>query len=71
MQYTPIPTQAADRELLTLPEVLSIFPISRSLWYQGVRTGRYPQPVRLSARRVAWRREEILALTRATEVHHG
>jgi len=28
--------------LLRLPEVLAIFPISRSTWYQGIKDGRYP-----------------------------
>jgi len=66
-----VTNQATNRELIRLPEVLALFPVSRSLWYQGVRTGRYPEPVRLSARRVAWRREEVLALIDATEVSHG
>lgn len=49
-------------ELLTLPEVLSIFPVSRSLWYRGVQEGRFPRPVHLSERRVAWRRIDIETL---------
>ncbi len=48
--------------LLKLPSVLDIFPVSRSAWLAGVKTGRYPAPVRLSARSVAWRAEEIRAL---------
>jgi predicted DNA-binding transcriptional regulator AlpA len=59
-------------ELLTLSEVLSTFPVSRSLWYRGVHEGRYPRPVRLSARRVAWRRTDIENLSRqAWERAHG
>jgi predicted DNA-binding transcriptional regulator AlpA len=48
--------------LLRLPEVLKIFPISRAGWYEGVRTGRYPKPVRLGLRAVAWRRSDVAAL---------
>jgi prophage regulatory protein len=48
--------------LLKLPGVLDIFPVSRSAWLAGVKAGRYPAPVRLSTRRVAWRAEEIRAL---------
>lgn len=40
----------------------AIFPISRSGWYQGVKEGRYPAPVKLSERCSAWRVEDIRAL---------
>lgn len=39
-----------------------MFPISRSIWHEGVRTGRYPPPVKLGARAVAWRRADLEAL---------
>lgn len=45
--------------LMDLRSVLAHIPISRSGWLEGVRTGRYPAPVRLSARRVAWRFSDI------------
>ncbi|ACM34599.1 phage transcriptional regulator, AlpA [[Acidovorax] ebreus TPSY] len=45
--------------LMRLPAVLQVFPVSRSGWYEGVRTGRYPAPVKLGARAVAWRRSDI------------
>lgn len=53
---------AATTPLLRLPDVLAMFPISRSSWYEGVRTGRYPPPVKLGARTVAWRRADLEAL---------
>jgi predicted DNA-binding transcriptional regulator AlpA len=37
-------------------------PISRSSWWEGVRTRRYPQPVKLGPRITAWRCEDIRAL---------
>lgn len=37
-------------------------PVSRSTWWEGVRTGRYPQPVKLGPRITAWRVEAIKAL---------
>lgn len=40
----------------------AIFPISKSTWWQGVKTGRYPKPVKLSERCTAWRVEDVLAL---------
>lgn len=39
-----------------------IMPISRTSWLAGVKSGIYPQPVRLGVRTVAWRREDIIAL---------
>lgn len=44
-----------------------IIPVSRSTWWAGVRSGRYPRPVRgLGARITAWRVEDIRALIEAT-----
>jgi prophage regulatory protein len=48
--------------LLKLPQVLIKFPVSRSGWLAGVKAGKYPAPVRLSARAVAWRAADIDAL---------
>lgn len=39
-----------------------LLPISRSTWYRGIRVGRYPRPIRLSPRRVGWRRCDIETL---------
>lgn len=36
-----------------------LYPISRAAWYRGVREGRYPAPVRIGERAVAWRAEDI------------
>lgn len=44
------------------PGVPAIYPISRSSWWQGVRDGRYPAPVKLGPRTTAWRVEDIRAL---------
>ena len=45
--------------LLRLPDVLAVFPVSRSTWYQGVKDGRYPLPVKIGARASAWRVSDI------------
>jgi len=45
---------------LRLPQVLAVFPVSRSTWWEGVRIGRYPKPVKLAGRRcTAWRLSDI------------
>lgn len=48
------------------PPIPAIIPVSKSTWWAGVRTGRYPQPIRtLGARITAWRVEDIRALIQA------
>ena len=34
-------------------------PISKSTWWAGVKSGRYPKPVKLGPRITAWRVEDI------------
>lgn len=48
-----------DTGFLRLPEVLALFPVSRSAFWAGIKDGRYPQPVKLSARCSAWRVEDV------------
>jgi len=47
---------------LRLPKVLEIVPVSKSTWWAGVREGRYPKPVKLSANVTAWRATDIREL---------
>jgi len=60
-----------DAQRNTLPEtgflrlsqiIPSIIPVSKSTFWAGVKSGRYPSPVKLSARCTAWRSEDIRAL---------
>lgn len=48
--------------LWKLPTVLTHYPVSRSAWLHGVKVGKYPAPVKLSDRSVAWRSDDIRAL---------
>lgn len=45
-----------------LPTVLSVYPVSKSTWWAGVKSGRFPQPVKLGPRTTAWKVEDIRAL---------
>lgn len=40
----------------------ALVPVCSSTWWKGVRTGRFPKPVKLSAYTTAWRVEDIRAL---------
>jgi prophage regulatory protein len=41
------------------PPIPAIIPVSKSTFWQGVKEGRYPQPVKLGKRCTAWRVEDI------------
>jgi len=47
---------------LRLPQVLNLIPLGKTCWWEGVKTGRFPKPVKLSARCTAWRAEDIRTL---------
>ena len=51
-----------DRLLRLSQIVPDILPVSKSNFWQGVKDGRYPQPVKLNERITAWRESDILAL---------
>ncbi|GKG92105.1 hypothetical protein CE91St38_01130 [Desulfovibrionaceae bacterium] len=50
---------------LRLPQVLAIIPISKSAWWEGCRTGRYPKPIKLGSRTTVWRVEDIAAFVQS------
>ena len=58
--FTNIPSTG----FLRLPQVLAIIPISKSVWWEGCKTGRFPKPVKLGPRTTAWRAEDITALVK-------
>jgi predicted DNA-binding transcriptional regulator AlpA len=43
------------------PPVPALIPISKSVWWDGVRTGRFPKPVKIG-RSTCWKVEDIRAL---------
>jgi len=46
------------------PPIPAIIPVSKSTWWAGVKSGRFPQPVKLGTRITAWRVEDIQELIR-------
>lgn len=45
------------------PPITPIIPVSKSTWWAGVKSGRFPKPVKtLGPRIAAWRVEDIRAL---------
>jgi predicted DNA-binding transcriptional regulator AlpA len=48
--------------LIRLGEVLSYLPVARSTWWSGVRSGRFPSPVKLGPHTPCWRLTDIIEL---------
>jgi predicted DNA-binding transcriptional regulator AlpA len=44
------------------PPVPAVVPVCKSTWWAGVKSGRFPTPVKLGPRTTAWRVEDIRAL---------
>lgn len=55
--------QAAHAQVILdpLPRIIEMTSMSKSTILRRVRDGGFPPPVRISARRIAWRRDDILA----------
>ena len=64
MQNNLLPDKAAFVRLHT---ILKLFPISRSAWLEGIKSGHFPRPVRLGKRITAWRVEDIRKLINGPE----
>jgi len=52
-----------DKAIIRLPDVLRLYPVSKSHWWQGIADGRYPKPIKLGLRARGWRISDVLALT--------
>lgn len=55
---------------LRLPQVLDVIPVGKTCWWEGVKKGRYPKPVKLSPRCTAWRAEDIRHLIESLSGQH-
>lgn len=54
--------------LVRLSQILEVIPVSKSTWWAGVKSGRYPQPVyHLGPRITAWKAESIRSLIEQAE----
>ena len=52
----------SEDSLLRLPQVLALIPVSKSAWWAGCKSGRYPRPVKIGPRTTAWKGSDIIAL---------
>ena len=49
------------------PPTPPLIPVSRSSWWHGCRTGRYPKPTKLGPRTTVWKLADILELIEQIE----
>ena len=66
-----MPINLSENAFLRLPQVLALIPISKSAWWAGCKTGRYPKPIKLSPRTTAWRSADIAALVERLSKNEG
>lgn len=52
----------SEDKFIRLPQVLDIFTVSKSTWWAGIKAGKYPRPLKLGPRMVAWSAASIWAL---------
>ena len=66
-------SQINSKRLLRITEIIAPngpVPVGRSTWWEGVKSGRFPQPIKLGPRITVWREEDIEALlTNGIEDH--
>ena len=54
------------------PPIPAVIPVGKSTWWAGVKSGRYPQPVRtLGLRITVWRVEDIRAFISVLQADQG
>ncbi len=60
-----MPNTSQTKRLLRVQEIIAPYgpiPIGKSTWWEGVKSGRFPQPIKLGPRITVWREEDIEAL---------
>lgn len=51
-----------EEGLVRLPTILKVIPVSRSTWWAGVKSGKFPKSVKVGERITAWKVEDIMKL---------
>lgn len=62
--------QFPESGFVRLPQIIgdkkrgipAFIPVSKTAWWEGVKTGRFPKPVKLGPRITAWRADEVRKL---------
>ena len=62
MQQKSLPAPPASSGCPSILAPNGPIPLGRSTWWAGVKSGRFPKPVKLGPRTTAWKVEDINAL---------
>lgn len=52
------PIQTSQRRLYRIKQVLEVIPVSKTTWWNGVRDGRFPKPIK-NGRMTFWKSEDL------------
>jgi len=66
MNNHPLP----ETGFVRLNTILKIIPVSKSTWWAGVKSGRFPKSIKLGLRTTAWRVEDIRNLIAQEVITH-
>jgi prophage regulatory protein len=64
-------TLILETGFLRLSQILEIIPIGKTCWWDGVKTGRFPKPIKISRRCTAWKVEDIRDLIKTLSEQAG
>ena len=64
-------TLILETGFLRLSQILEIIPIGKTCWWDGVKTGRFPKPIKISRRCTAWKVEDIRDLIKTLSEQTG
>jgi prophage regulatory protein len=59
---TQAPAALPEAGFVRLSTILKIYPVGRSTWWAGVKSGRYPAGVKIGPNTTAWHVADIRAL---------
>ena len=62
MTHTIQPNELPEKGFFRIKLILSLVPVSKSTWWAGVKSGRFPKAYKLGPRTTAWKAEDIKEL---------
>ena len=65
--FVRLPQIIGKAESKSSPAIPAVIPVSKSTWWAGVASGRFPKPVKLGPHTTAWRAEDIQQLVNELE----
>ena len=64
---SPLPKEG----FVLLRQILAVIPVSKTQFWEGIKTGKYPSPIKLGPRTTAWRVEDIRGLIERFATQEG